>query len=92
MTASIWGVKQGRAASERIKEWSNILLQYWSVKENEPRSSCTRELGVLPAVLGRGGSMTQVFVILFYIRANMSRGLEFVSGRVVLSLQLPVRR
>lgn len=93
LTASIWGVKQGREASEWIKDWSNILLQYWSVKENEPRSSCVSELGALPAVLGRrGSSMTEVFLILFCIRASMTRGLDFVSGRVVLSLQLPVRR
>lgn len=92
MTASIWGVKQGRETSEWIKEWSSIFLQYWSVKENEPGSSCTSELGALPAVLGRGSSMIKGFVILFCIRANKSRGLNLVSGRVVLSLQLPVRR
>lgn len=59
--------------------------------ENEPRSACASELGALPAVLGRGCHMTEVFLILFFIRTNMTRGLD-VSGRVVLSLQLPVRR
>lgn len=60
--------------------------------ENEPRSSCASELGALPAVLGRGCRMTEVFLILFFIRTNMTRDLDFISGRVVLSLQLPVRR
>lgn len=55
LPASIWWVKQGRDASEGIKEWSNRFLQYWHLKENESSASCTSEVSALPTGLGRGG-------------------------------------